>query len=218
VTRRVGRGTAGLLGAALVLLCGSIAVASPSSRLTGQDLPTSAQLAAVYPSLAGGSRTVSPVPTIIVAGARDCLGLHAIGMPRSGVWARFYDAAGGDLYAAGGEIPLPAVYEFATERDARQMMRQLGRYLERCAGHHISHGSSDRLTTLPDPGLGDKSVAYLLSGRYFNSTNGRFTRRELHVVVRRGNLVVDGYLAAERLVPSLDHGVWLATLTLDSSS
>jgi hypothetical protein len=221
VSHRGARTTALLLGAtlALALAAGPVAATSPepSPKLSGKDLPTSAQLAAVYPKLAGGVRDVYKALNLEVPSGPDCVRLRTIGRPSSAVGASYYDADGDDPYYLGGEAASAVVHEFDSEQAAHRTMARLGRYLDRCDGSHQAFGTRNKLTTRDAPPLGDESLAYAISIRFFDSGTGGSTSRELHVVVREGNLLVDAHLRAEKFVPSLANGGSVAELTLASS-
>ncbi len=206
----------GLVTAALV--SGAIAAPGPqAARLSGKDLPSTAQLSGVYPELAGGRRDVGRTDTFEANAGRDCVTLRVLGRPRQAVWASYYTASGADLYFEDGESASPFVHKFATRRAARQAVRRLDRYVGRCEGRHHSDGTRSRLERLVPPDLGEATVGYQISWRYPNVITGTSTRRELHVVVRDGRRVVDVFLQAKSFMPRLDNAVLVANLTLQAT-
>jgi hypothetical protein len=210
-----------LLGGLATAGLGSGASAGPGPhppRLSGKDLPSVAQMSVVYPELAGGRRDVARTHTFDANAGRDCISVRTLGRPSRALWASYYTASGDDPYFQGGESAAPFVHKFATRRAARLTMRKLHRYVVRCEGRHHSDGTRNHLEQLAPPALGDDTVGYQISWRYPNVITGSSTRRELHVVVRNGRRVVDVFLQAESYVPSLDHAVQVADLSLQATS
>ncbi len=204
--------------ATAVLAAGAGAAPGPEApRLSGKDLPSSAQMSAVYPELANGRRDVTRTHTFDANAGRDCISIRTLGRPRQAVWASYYTASGDDPYFEGGESAAPFVHKFGTRRAARQAVRRLHRYVVRCEGRHHADGTRNRVEQLLPPALGEDTVGYQISWRYPNVVTGTSTRSELHVVVRQGRRVVDVYLQAESFMPSLDNAVRVAGLTLQAA-
>ena len=192
--------------------------AQASDRLKRRDLPSVAAMATVYPDLTGGRRDVLATDTFDANAGRDCISIRTLGRPRQAFWSSYYTASGDDPYFQGGESAAPFVHKFATRRAARQAIHRLDRYVGRCEGRHHQDGTRSRVEEVLPPALGEDTVGYQISWRYPNAVTGTSTRRELHVVVRDGRLVVDVYLQAESFMPSLDNAVAVARLALEAAS
>ncbi len=204
--------------ASLVLVSSGSAAPGPDARrLSGKDLPTSAQMSAIYPELAGGRRDVIRTVTLDANAGRDCISIRTLGRPRQAIWASYYTASGDDPYFQGGESSSPFVHKFADQGAARLAVRRLHRFVDRCDGRHHADGIRNNMKALVAPAMGDDAVAYQISWRYPNAVTGTSTRSEVHVVVRQGRRVVDVFAQAESFMPSFDNAVLVADLTLQAA-
>ena len=206
-------------GLATVVLAssGSAGAGQDARRLSGRDLPSSAQMSAVYPELSGGRRDVSRTDTFDANAGRDCISIRTLGRPRQAVWASYYTASGDDPYFQGGESAAPFVHKFATRRAARSAIHKLDRFVNRCEGRHHADGTRNRVARLAPPALGQDTVGYQISWRYPNVVTGTSTRSEVHVVVRQGRRIADVFLQAETFMPSVDNAILVAGLTLQAA-
>lgn len=188
-TRRL----AGLLVAALILVLPGGSATSQQGRAGGL-LPTSEQMARVFPHLGGGQRSVSAAGDFTLL-LYHCNRDATVAVPRRSERADYTLGDGRDPFEARLYDPTPQVFRFAAARDARTALAGAAAYVRQCRGWTSEPGTDAlRLVRLADPGVGSRSVAWRLNTKSVGDST--VTSRSVHVVARRGRTVVMATVSA----------------------
>jgi hypothetical protein len=185
---------------------------SADSAATSSRLPTTDQVARIFPSVAGGARQVAR-PVEFGLPVDDC-DTQLLGHPRRAVTATYRPptATDGTQVAAG-------VFRFRTERRTARLVGRLRALLRACEGFHDHGPFFNDLRVLRRPGLADRSLAFEASFAYFDAlTNTVRSSYRVVAVVQRDDRLVTVEAARSEVAPDVDDVVRLARLVLRTSA
>jgi hypothetical protein len=151
--------TAALPVAGLALVATAATVTPVVADVHPSDLPTTSQVARLFPALEGGSREVFRSRTIDTP-TRDCLAFRTPLRADSGRWAGYLDAEGDSIYFKGFADPTAFVYEFDTRREADRAFRTVRKHNARCEGAFEDADVANRRTEIGVPALGRARYAF----------------------------------------------------------
>lgn len=176
------------------------------------DLPTTTQVADIYPVFRDGAREVFRGNQI--AGITDdCLSFEGGPVARSGKWATYVDAAGQSPYVDGGTHVVAFVYEFRGPRRAHGALRFVRRDVASCIGTHRGDGFRRTRDWVRVPRIGaERPVAWRELTTSRGAGDELFEDRLLDVWTRKGRYVVNVRAQKELSRPSVDKLVRLARL------
>ncbi|WP_137293676.1 hypothetical protein [Nocardioides dongxiaopingii] len=205
----VGAVVAALLATLLGAPSAARAAVAPAAGqgVSGADLPTTGQVARIFPFLAGGSRALD------VGGSLDlydetCVGLTNGFPARSVRRAAYLDADGDVPYFEGRQDPTFVVYEFGSPRRARAGFQALVDYATRCEGTASALDTTRTLTPVAVPALGERRLAFRTGTRYLRSS----VARNLEVYVLRGRRIERSWIQRDTGGTSRRHAVRMARL------
>lgn len=175
-------GVLALLGPLLVVPT-AVAAGPGDPTVRRSDLPTRADVAAVYPHLEGRRRTVTSDP-LVTAYVHRCVRIEAVALGEEGRSASYGGAGAGAVRRA--DSPTTQAVAFRSRRAARAVMDELEAYVDRCEGTSRHRGATGTLRPLDAPRLGDgASVAYRV-----RLDNGGAVSHVLGVVTRVDDVVL----------------------------
>ncbi|WP_134766814.1 hypothetical protein [Nocardioides sp. 1609] len=182
--------------------------AVPAERgVTGADVPTTGQVARIFPFLAGGSRALD-VGSALDLYDDTCVGLTGGFRARSVRFAAYLDADGAVPYFEGREDPTFFVYEFGSRRRARAGFQALVDYATRCEGTATDGDTTRTLSPVSVPALGERRLGFRTASRFLDSS----VARNLEVYVLRGRRIERSWIQRDTRVINRQHAVRMARL------
>ncbi len=178
------------------------------------DLPTTGQVATIYPALDGGSREVLPNRTLETP-TPDCLAYRSAVRADSGRWASYLDAEGGSVYFEGGSDPTVFVYEFDSRPEARAAFRLVRRHYSRCEGRFRDDDVAFRRTQIRVPVMGQGQYAFRTRQADFGISS---VDHFVEAYVMSGRRLLDVRVQADGFKPAKGRFVRLTTMALDRAS
>ena len=186
-------------------------VAPAAADVRPSDLPTTGQVAAVYPALDGGSREVFRSRTVDTP-TRDCLAYRSPVQADSGRWAGYLDADGESVYFKGRTDPTVFVYEFHSRAEARAAFRIVRNHYSRCEGLFRDDDVAFRRTELGLPVVGDARYGFRTRQEDFGISS---VDHVVDTYVVTGRRLVNVRAQADRFKPAKGAVVRLTALAVD---
>lgn len=212
--RRSAAATTAVALLAAVPASNAAAAVPPRDRVHAHDLPTTGQVAEIYPILAGGSREVLSnrepgTPTL------SCLAYRNPVRAASGKWAFYLDSDGHQPYFDGYADPTVFVYKFSSVRKAKDGFRTIRRHYARCAGAYTADdGSTTRRTPLSVPEIGDSRYAFRTLVTTPTGGGATDDDHDVDVYVRKGRYLVNVLVQADDFAPGKANTVRLTRLAV----
>ena len=207
---RRGLGAALVAVALMTVTAGAIAADVPDEdRVYPRNLPTHAQVAALYDGLDDGYREVLRNRYLQIRSS-DCLGWGQGPRASSGRWAAYYGEGGSNPYFEGLPNPGPFVYKFHSRERARMAFFTAYDAAVDCLGEY----SDDDFTVgsvevdVPELGAGEFGVRY-------HETSTDFEDFFLYVWVREGRYVTTTMVQSQEEAPAKKPAIALTRVMLD---
>jgi hypothetical protein len=193
----------------VLLVSAGTAEAGPADKL-----PTLAKVQALFPAVTELQVATGGELQLL----QDCFSYTVAAHPKKSV-SGYYS----EPFPIGpGGAPATArvdVFTFKNAHKAHNALKKVAGFVQTCAGSHTSGTTTDVVTSLADPGLADKSLAYQWSSTYvMPPSNFLLSIISLHVVVQRDDRLVDAYYLSHSTPPAIDTIKKLAKLALKSSA
>lgn len=178
----------GLAALTCGLVGGSASAVAPAGQVAHSDLPTVSQVAAIYPSLEGGSREVFANRDLAVRTA-SCTAYRMDRKAASGRWSLYRMSDGTSPYFSGLTDPSVFVYKFYRLTSAQRAMAAQRGSIRRCEGlSEDADGFSVNSREVPVPTFGDARVAHRETTR---QKAGGDRSYELSFWIRQGRYLVE---------------------------
>ena len=184
------------------------ATVAPADRVRVSDLPTTSEVAALYPSLDGGSREVMSGRGTMRRSA-DCMGWTDGPRATSGKWAYYLDATGQSPYFSGKADPVVFVWKFHTVVGAKRAFSSEWNASRDCAGTHTFEDATVQTQVVHAPALGSTSRAWRDHESSSSSDDYFLTQ-----LIRRGRYLVETRVQAPGSAPAKAPLVNLSRVTL----
>jgi hypothetical protein len=198
--------TAGLMS--LAAASPASAAVDPGDRVYARNLPSTAEVGALYPALQGGDRQVM-AGRATMRRSPDCLGWDNGPAAASGRWAYYTDASGESPYSSGMADPVVFVWKFHTLAQARAGFASEWTASRDCAGTHAFEDSTVVTQVVGVPALGSVSRAWRDHESSSVSDDHFLTQ-----LTRRGRYLVEARVQAPGFAPAKPPLVDLSRITL----
>ena len=201
------------------LLCGTamlglLVPAGTGAAAPADKLPTLAKVQALFPAVT--QRQVTTGADLQLQ--QDCLNYTVAAHPKKSV-SGAYPEPPPIGPGAGGRPARVDVFTFKNAQRARKAWKKVRSYVQTCAGPHTDGTYTNTVTSLANPGLADKSLAYQWGTTYVMPPNNVVLGAiGVHVVVQRDDRLVDAYYLTRAAPPALATVRKLAKLALKSSA
>lgn len=190
-----------------------VATASSKATVRASQLPTVAEVAAVFPYLRGGSRSVLTA-TPEDASGDGCNNWRTVLRAPVGRWEHFTMINGGGAYFVGLDDPGVFTYKYSSKKKARKAMARLTKWISDCAGYHGDSQFNWTVTPVNVSGVGQQVVGFRERSRNITLNGGFHVKEELELAVRSGRYVTVPNIQTENDKASLDVGLAWARVAI----
>ena len=184
------------------------AAVDPGDRVYAANLPSTSEVAALYPAVHGGGREVLAGRSTMRR-SDDCMGWENGPAAASGRWAYYTDASGQSPYFAGKADPVVFVWKFHTLAGAKRGFSSEWNASRDCAGTHTFEDATVATQVVPVPAMGSVSRAWRDHESSSTSDDHFLTQ-----LTRRGRYLVEARVQAPGFAPAKAPLVDLSRITL----